>query len=214
MSLCQSWFGSARSKRRSGLSRRSTGSCSTSKPDSWRMRRTVVSETPKPSKRASTSRMRRVPHSGFAARAPTTLRRAVFDVALRLRATAAPDTRKRSASTPPLSNNPMNFWMTATDTPNATATSACLVPRITAWTMRSRTSNGTGPFRFTASCGLRPRFFFATCSLLGPPLSRVRGRQVLCERQLTKRHIAGARHSHWNGVVVIGHRVLRFGCVR
>lgn len=151
MSDCQSWFGSARSNRRSGLSRRSTSACSVSSPASCRMRRTVVSETPRPSKRASTSRMRRVPHSGFAARASTTAFaagvRGLFVFAVR----AAPARRSCSASTPPLWNSPTNFCTTAIDTPNATATSACFVPRITAWTMRNRTSKGTGPCRLMAS---------------------------------------------------------------
>jgi hypothetical protein len=41
---------------------------------------------------------------------------------------------------PPLRNSAMNFVMTAVDTPNATAVSAYPVPRITAWTMRTRMS--------------------------------------------------------------------------
>lgn len=115
------------------------------------MRRTDVSETPSPSKRASTSRIRRVPHSGLAARAATTADVDASADAFGFRPVAAPEIRKRSASTPPLSNSAMNFWTTASDTPNAIATSACLLPRITAWTIRSRTSNGTGPFRLMDS---------------------------------------------------------------
>src|ERR1051325_5973275 len=57
--------------------------------------------------------------------------------------------------------------------------------------MRSRTSNGTTP----RECGGRGflRFFFTCFS--SALLSRARGRQVLCERQVTNRHIAGEQHS-------------------
>lgn len=65
MSDCQSWFGSARSKRRSGCSRAAVlaGSINCA---SCSILRTSVSLTPIPSNRFSTSRIRLVPYSGFA----------------------------------------------------------------------------------------------------------------------------------------------------
>lgn len=66
MSDCQSWFGSARSKRVSGLGAfSSSGALDSSSPSSCRILRTVVSGTPTPSKRLSRSEMRRVPSSGL-----------------------------------------------------------------------------------------------------------------------------------------------------
>lgn len=64
MSDCQSSFGCARSKRRSGCSRADVGSRSSSSPSSCRIRRTSLSDTPSASKRLSTSLIRRVPYSG------------------------------------------------------------------------------------------------------------------------------------------------------
>ena len=65
MSDCHSWFGSERSKRRTGFGSRSrVGVAGSRSPSSCRMRRTVCSDTPSPSKRASTSSMRRLPYSG------------------------------------------------------------------------------------------------------------------------------------------------------
>jgi hypothetical protein len=67
---CHSWFGSARSKRAGeafapGLRRVATALGSI--PSLLRMRRTVVSEVPRPRKRLTTSRMRRLPACGCAA---------------------------------------------------------------------------------------------------------------------------------------------------
>jgi hypothetical protein len=66
MSDCHSWLGAARSKRRGGLSPRSTGPGvgGVAIPVSASTRRTVVSETPSASKRWITSRIRRAPYSG------------------------------------------------------------------------------------------------------------------------------------------------------
>lgn len=73
MSDCQSWFGSARSKRVSGRGAFSTaGGFASSRPSSCRILRTVVSETPSPSKRFSTSLMRWGPCVGFSCLARTT----------------------------------------------------------------------------------------------------------------------------------------------
>lgn len=127
MSDCQSWFGSARSKRRSGCARAGVAAgASGISPSSCSTRRTVVSDTPSPAKRASTSRIRRVPHSGCACRVSTTwTRRASFCFAS-ARATAfaaAPVSFGFSASTPPWRYSPMYFCTAPNDTPNATATS-------------------------------------------------------------------------------------------
>jgi len=73
MSDCHIWFGRARSKRRGGLGPR--GRCAGAapiRPSSCRIRRTVASDTPSPSKRARTSRIRRVPALGSSRLACTT----------------------------------------------------------------------------------------------------------------------------------------------
>jgi hypothetical protein len=57
--------------------------------------------------------------------------------------------------------------------------------------------DGTGPRRLGAAGALPVRFFFATCFSRRPLQSAGRGRQVLCERQLTKRHIDGAQHTQF-----------------
>lgn len=73
MSDCQSWLGDARSKRRGPCSRAGLGGgASAIRPASCRTRRTSVSLTPRPSKRASTSRMRRLPQSGCSSRTAVT----------------------------------------------------------------------------------------------------------------------------------------------
>lgn len=77
MSDCQSWFGAARSKRRGGCSRAAIGTYSGISPASCRIFRTVVSLTPSPSKRASASRILRLPQSGCVSRAATTAVRSV-----------------------------------------------------------------------------------------------------------------------------------------
>jgi hypothetical protein len=66
MSDCQSWFGAARSKRRGGLSPRSTGPGigGVTIPASVRTRCTVLADTPSASKRCTRSRIRRAPYSG------------------------------------------------------------------------------------------------------------------------------------------------------
>lgn len=76
MSDCHIWFGAARSKRRGRCGCAGDGGgVSGIRPSSCRMRRTSVSETPSASKRARTSRMRRVPYSGCSVRRPTTASR-------------------------------------------------------------------------------------------------------------------------------------------
>ena len=65
MSDCQSWFGSARSKRRGKGSGRGIGAGVSNSFASCSIRRTSVSLMGSASKRLSTSRMRRVPYSGF-----------------------------------------------------------------------------------------------------------------------------------------------------
>jgi len=66
MSDCQSWFGAARSKRRGGRSPRSTEPAAGDVviPVSASTRRTVVSDTPRASKRSTMSRILRAPYSG------------------------------------------------------------------------------------------------------------------------------------------------------
>jgi hypothetical protein len=66
MSDCQSWFGSARSKRRSGGGGRGAGFAVSRSPDSCSILRTSVSLIPIASNRISTSRIRLVPYSGCA----------------------------------------------------------------------------------------------------------------------------------------------------
>ena len=64
MSDCHSWFGAARSNRRSACSLGIAAGRSSSNPSSCRMRRTWLSETPSASNRFSRSLIRRVPSSG------------------------------------------------------------------------------------------------------------------------------------------------------
>jgi hypothetical protein len=61
---CQSSFGCARSKRRSGCSRASACGCVSRSPSSWRIRRTALSDTPSASNLRSRSLILRVPNSG------------------------------------------------------------------------------------------------------------------------------------------------------
>ena len=140
MSDCHSWFGAARSNRRGGCSRAPVASgASVSSPSSCRMRRTSVSETPSASKRASTSRMRRVPCSGCCCRSATTARRraSVTRVRIGLRCPGS------SASAPPPSYSASQFWIVPMLGPSMRETSAMLdLPFSTASTTRSRNANG------------------------------------------------------------------------
>ncbi len=104
MSDCQSWFGAARSKRRGGCSRApGASSVSGMSPSSCRIRRTSVSLTPRASKRAKTSRMRRVTCSGCSIRSATTASRLTSGVPL------APTRRRRGVpETSP--STPLALW--------------------------------------------------------------------------------------------------------
>src|SRR6267143_3717226 len=66
ISDCQSWFGSARSKRRGPASSLRAPACGSSSPASCSMRLTSLSLIPIAWNRFSTSRIRRVPYSGCA----------------------------------------------------------------------------------------------------------------------------------------------------
>lgn len=103
MSDCHIWFGRARSKRRGACSRgpllaRASGIS----PASCSIERTSVSLTPSDAKRASTSLMRRVPHSGCSVRAATTASRFVSRAYVGALG-GGPDGFGVSASTPPSS---------------------------------------------------------------------------------------------------------------
>jgi hypothetical protein len=156
MSDCHIWLGAARSKRLGPCSRAAVGSRVSSSPVSCRIARTCVSLTPSPSKRASTSRMRRVPYSGCSERSPTTAC---------CRACAAAVTRRgggfgglgTSASTPPLSYAVTQLTIAVTLGPKRRESFPRLtVPLIACSTTRSRSANGYALPRPGSSSGLPP----------------------------------------------------------
>lgn len=151
MSDCQSWFGAARSKRRGGCSRAPVGSgASTSSPSSWRILRTSVSDTPRASKRASRSLIRRVPCSGCSCLAATTASRFASVAAVRLRDCSGGGVGT-SASTPPFSYSASHFWIVATLGPRVRDTrSTDALPSSTASTTRSRNASGYARPRVSA----------------------------------------------------------------
>lgn len=142
MSDCQSWFGSARSKRVSGRGAFSTsGGRDSSNPSSCRIRRTVVSDTPSPSKRRNTSAMRRVPSAGLSCFARTTRARlasSTLGAALR-----GPVCLGVSAGSPPCRNARSHFAIADSLTPKMRATSAAgVLSSSTSRSTRSRNSGG------------------------------------------------------------------------
>lgn len=147
MSDCQSWFGSARSNRCWGGPGLDTGAGTlSSSPSSWRIRLTVVSETPRPSKRAITSRMRRVPCSGCARRVCTTASRrgsaprGSFTDSFRL---GAPSSAHRFVSAPYLRYRRAHSVTVVAGIPKACDTVAFDIPRsTTACAICRRTSGG------------------------------------------------------------------------
>ena len=99
MSDCQSWLGSARSKRLGPGSGRGVFAGASINFASCSMRRTSVSLIGKASNRFSTSRIRRVPYSGFAFfSASTASRRGSSASGSRF---AGPGTLGNNASYPP-----------------------------------------------------------------------------------------------------------------
>lgn len=105
-------------------------------PSSWRIRRTSVSETPSASKRASMSRIRRVPHSACSCLSATTRSRGNVPAAGVFGSRAFPRFDS-SADRPSFRNAVVHFTTAATETPNARATSLSLVPRSRSCTTRS-----------------------------------------------------------------------------
>jgi len=143
MSDCHSSLGAARSKRRSGCARAGVGSrCSQSSPSSCSTRRTAVSEIPSDAKRFSTSRIRRVPYSGWARRsAKAASCRA--SLTRRLRCAANPVGRGRSPSSPATRHRVSQLCSVLSEIPNTRAASPrltppCSISRIT----RRRNSTG------------------------------------------------------------------------
>ena len=108
-------------------------------PSSCRIRRTSLSDTPSASKRASTSRIRRVPHSAFCCLSATTRSRGTDGVGFLPR---GPNRLFCSADSPSLRNAVVHFVTAAADTPNAFATSFSLVPRSRSCTTSSLYSGG------------------------------------------------------------------------
>lgn len=99
---CQSWLGSARSKRRSFALGRARGrSRGSAKPSLFSTRRTVVSEAPIPKKRLSTSRMRRLPAWGCARFTSSTASRRASAFATPLSRSGGRASRPCRASRPP-----------------------------------------------------------------------------------------------------------------
>jgi hypothetical protein len=101
MSDCHIWFGRARSNRRGGCSRAPVVGAWSINPASCSSVRTCVSDTPRPSKRASMSRIRRVPYSGCSRRSPTTASRRVSAARSGSSTAAAPGVFGASATGPP-----------------------------------------------------------------------------------------------------------------
>ena len=101
---CQSWLGSARSKRTGeGLAPglRRAASRLGARPSSCSTRRTVVSEAPRPKKRFSTSRMRRLPACGCACLTASTACRRASGLRVRVVSGFAATRRGANACTPP-----------------------------------------------------------------------------------------------------------------
>lgn len=142
MSDCHSWFGSARSNRRGGRSRATGAARAATSPSSCRIRRTSDSLTPSASKRESTSRIFRVPHSGCAVRVATTASRrasvlAVFAFGFGVRGAGS------SADGPPSRYRRTHSVTVVTLRPNARAIPDMLAPPVTTWsTTRRRSSTG------------------------------------------------------------------------
>ena len=157
MSDCQSSFGCARSKRRWGCSRAGVASRSSSRPSSWRIRRTVLSATPRAANRRSTSAIRRVPYSGWSSFSAVTASRIGSGAFGRTGGTIGFGT---SASNPPSRYRFTQSLIVVTASPNTRATSAIGAPSSTiSRTTRSRSSTGC----VLGFPGGRPR-------PLGPPL--------------------------------------------
>lgn len=186
MSDCQSSFGSARSKRRSGWPLASArGAASAKSPSSCRIRRTSVSETPSAANRASTSRIRRVPYPGCSRRSSVTASRRTSAPQLsRTRLVAR--FPSSSPAAPSLRNRLTHSDTVVIDSPSSRATSVCRAPRsTTSRTTRRRSSVGCGrrlppPLSSTTPAPPPPAgFFFRLISVspFGLSLSaRTRGR--------------------------------------
>jgi hypothetical protein len=167
MSDCHIWLGAARSKRLGPCSRAAVGSRASRRPASCRIPRTCVSLTPSPSKRASTSRMRRVPYSGCCSRSPTTAS-CLACAATVCRRGGGFGGLGTSASTPPLSYAFTQLTIAVTLGPKSRDSLPRLTPPPSACsTTRSRSTNGYALPRPVSSPGLPP-----PCSgaLRPPPL--------------------------------------------
>jgi len=142
MSDCHIWLGSALSKLRGGCSRApALGLCSMS-PASCRMRRTSVSLTPSASKRPSTSRILRVPYSGWSCRRLVTACWRVWVVA-DASCTGRPGGLGVRASSPPLSYLASQLHTVVLEIPKALHTCPIgMLPSTTSCTTRSLTLRG------------------------------------------------------------------------
>lgn len=143
MSDCQSWFGSARSNRRSGCSRGpELEVASGSRPSSFRIRRTSLSDTPSASNRLSTSRIRRDPYCGCSRLTRTTASRRGSDLT---GLGALERGRGISALTPPRRYAVTHPDKVVVPRPNVRATALAGVPRsTTSRAARIRNSAGYG----------------------------------------------------------------------
>lgn len=149
MSDCHSWFGSALSKRRGPGSGLATFAGVSSKFASCSIRRTSVSLIGSASKRLSTSRIRRVPYSGFAffsaiTASPLGSSAAGF-------AFAGPGVFGNSASKPPFSYACRHSCTVVAAKPNALHTSLSPAPAFNCCSTCTFTSNGC-VLRFDAAC--------------------------------------------------------------
>ena len=126
MSDCQSWFGSARSKRRGPGSGRGVFAGASSSFASCSIRRTSVSLIGNASNRFSTSRIRRVPYVRFARfSAITASRRGSLLSGCRF---AGPGTLGNSASYPPCAYACRHKATVVTASPKARQTSLTAAP--------------------------------------------------------------------------------------
>ncbi len=139
MSDCQSWFGSARSKRVSGCSRSVGRGCCSSSPSSCRIRRTSVSLTPSASNRSSSALIRLVPYSGCSIFSCFTAAR--FGSLADFARGFFPGRFGLSPSSPPLSYALCQAYTHCRLRPNARATSPQCAPPFTACTTSNRNSS-------------------------------------------------------------------------